>query len=77
MWFDGGHMAWMGVSWFLSLAVLVLLVWFIARVVSPGAGPGTGGVGQVESPETILKRRYANGEIDREDYQRRLEDIRR
>jgi len=30
-----------------------------------------------ESAEQILKRRYARGEIDREDYERRLDDIRR
>jgi hypothetical protein len=30
-----------------------------------------------ESAEQILKRRYARGEIDREDYERRLNDIRR
>lgn len=30
-----------------------------------------------ETPEEILKRRYARGEIEREDYQRRLEDLRR
>lgn len=75
MWFDGGHMAWMGVSWVVSLAVLVLLVWFMARVMMPGGGTRTGFT-PADSPETILKRRYAGGEIDREEYQRRLEDIR-
>jgi glyoxylase-like metal-dependent hydrolase (beta-lactamase superfamily II) len=30
-----------------------------------------------ETPEQILKRRYAKGEIEREEYQRRLEDLRR
>ena len=30
-----------------------------------------------ETPEQILKRRYARGEIEREEYQRRLEDLRR
>jgi uncharacterized membrane protein len=30
-----------------------------------------------ETPEQILKRRYAKGEIDSEEYQHRLADLRR
>jgi uncharacterized membrane protein len=30
-----------------------------------------------QTPEQILKWRYAKGEIEREDYQRCLEDLRR
>ena len=30
-----------------------------------------------DSPEQILKRRYAAGEIDKEEYDRRLSDLRR
>ena len=30
-----------------------------------------------EIPEQILKGRYARGDIDRDEYQRRLEDLRR
>ena len=30
-----------------------------------------------DTPEQILKRRYAKGEIERDEYQRRLEDLRR
>jgi uncharacterized membrane protein len=29
------------------------------------------------TPETILKRRYARGEVDREEYERRLTDLRK
>jgi putative membrane protein len=29
-----------------------------------------------ESPQEILKRRYARGEIDREEYERAMEDLR-
>jgi len=67
----GGMGWWMAVWWVFGIAVLVLIVWAIARAaggVSPRAE---------DSPEAILKRRYARGELDREEYQRRLEDLRR
>ena len=53
-----------------GVGVLVLMVWAVAR-----AAGGARGVD--DSPETILKRRYARGEIDREEYERRLSDMRR
>jgi putative membrane protein len=68
----GDHMGWMGVWWFVGLAVLLLLVWVVARAAGP---PGSGRTD--ESPETILKRRYARGDIDREEFDRRLTDLRK
>jgi uncharacterized membrane protein len=54
-----------------GLAILLLLVWFVARA---GAGPSA----RIEdTPEQILKRRYARGEINREDYEGRLADLRK
>jgi putative membrane protein len=68
----GEHMAWMALWWTGGVAVLVPLVWAIARAAgSPGTGPAE------ESPETILKRRYARGDIDREEFDRRLTDFRK
>jgi len=57
-------------SWsVVGLALVLVVVWALAR-----AGSGTDGA---ESPETVLKRRYARGEIDREEYERRLSDLRK
>ena len=68
----GDHMGMMAIWWLVGLAVLVVLVWAVVRAVgSPGIGRGE------ESPETILKRRYARGEVDREEYERRLTDLRK
>jgi putative membrane protein len=71
----GFHAGWMG--WWMGfwmvfwLGVLILLIWIVAR----SAG------GQAwrmdETPEQILKRRYARGEIEREEYERRLSDLRK
>ena len=33
--------------------------------------------GGEDSPEAILKRRYASGEVDREEYERKLTDLRK
>jgi uncharacterized membrane protein len=47
-------------------------MWAIARAAgTPGSGRGE------DSPETILKRRYARGEIDRDEYEHRLNDLRK
>lgn len=72
MWPYMGSMGWwMALWWVLGLAVLVLLVRLVVR-------DGVGSSGRTDdSPEQILKRRYARGEIEREEYQRRLEDLRR
>jgi uncharacterized membrane protein len=34
------------------------------------------GNGASESPQEILKRRYARGEIDKDEYEKRLQDLR-
>lgn len=66
----GWHMGWMMVWWWgLGLLLVALLVWF---VVSASRGPPAGR----ESPEEILKRRYAQGELDRDTYLRMLADLR-
>jgi putative membrane protein len=51
------------------LLIVILLVWVVVRFAS---GPST-----QDTPEQILKRRYARGEIEREEYERRLNDLRK
>ena len=69
-----GNMGWMGpwmaLWWIVGLAVLILLIWTVARA-------GGSSARAEDTPEGVLKRRYARGEIDREDYERRLEDLRK
>jgi len=57
--------------WVAGIIVLVLLVRLVAG--------STGGFSRPdeETPEQIVKRRYAKGEIDSEEYQHRLADLRR
>jgi putative membrane protein len=62
---------WMGLGMVFWLVIVLLLVWIVAR---PGGG---GSWRSDEMPEQILKRRYARGEIEREEYERRLADLRK
>lgn len=72
MWPYMGSMGWwMALSWLAGIVVLVLVVRLVA-----GTAIGVSPHGD-ETPEQILKRRYARGEIERDEYQRRLEDLRR
>jgi putative membrane protein len=70
MFWNGGHMVWMWVYWVIGFALFVLLVrWAVIS----SAGQSRRG----ESPERILKQRYARGEIERDEYLRQLAELRR
>ncbi|MGZ8562232.1 MAG: SHOCT domain-containing protein [Candidatus Limnocylindria bacterium] len=58
------------ISAIIPLILLGLLVWLVVRAVShrPGAG---------ESAEELLRRRFAAGEIDEEEFAKRSEVLRR
>jgi putative membrane protein len=72
MWpYMGSMGGWMALWWVAGIAILVLLV----RLVT-GSTRGFSRRDD-ETPEQILKRRYAKGEIDSEEYQHRLADLRR
>ncbi|WP_225094530.1 SHOCT domain-containing protein [Streptomyces sp. CoH27] len=73
MYWDGGW-AWMAFMPLLWIALICLAVWAVIRLThssSAGAsGRGHGWEGQQhrETPEEILDRRYASGEIDTDTY---------
>jgi putative membrane protein len=72
MWPDhAGHMGWMWLWWVVGLALLVAIVWAVMRAAMPTSA------GDRPSPEAILKGRYARGEIDQQEYERRLADLRK
>jgi uncharacterized membrane protein len=66
---SGWHMWWMAGSSVVGLVLVVLFVWAWAHA--------TAFQPSQESPETILKRRYAQGEINSEEYNRRLIELRK
>lgn len=71
-WDAGGGWWMMGLGMLIWVALIVLLVWIVARVA--GQRPSSGGA---ESAEELLRRRFASGEIDAEEYERRMEILRR
>ncbi len=69
-WNGGGHMGWMAIWWILGAALIAAIAWALAR---SALGPGSAS----DSPEAILKRRYAKDEIDQQTYDRMLGELRR
>ena len=67
---DGGWPM-MGIGMVVMVAVMVIVVWLIVRATSPR----TESRGS-ESAEELLRRRFAEGEIDAEEYQQRLQTLR-
>lgn len=64
-------MGWMGICWIVGAALIAVVVWALLRS-SRGPMDGSG-----ESPEQLLERRYAKGEIDHATYQRMLTNLER
>jgi len=71
-------------GWIIALLVLVVIVAVIVAIVYLVRGMGTSGAGAGstppqssprESPQDLLKRRYAAGEIDRAEYEQTLRDL--
>jgi putative membrane protein len=71
-------------GWIIALLVLVVVVAVIIAIVYLVRGMGSGGTGTAsapspasprESPQDVLKRRYAAGEIDRAEYEQKLRDL--
>lgn len=67
-WNGAEHVAWMGLWWILGAAIVATMV---RALVKSARDPGRAN----DSPESILKRRYASGEIDRQTYERVLGEL--
>ena len=69
-WNGAGIMGGMWLWWIVGIAIVAAVFWAMVRTSS--RTDGSGGA----SAEELLKRRYANGEIDKESYEKRLHDLR-
>ena len=74
MFWDRHHdiAAWwpMGIGLVIWVVIIGLVVWLVVRATSQRSGSG-------ESAEDLLRRRYTAGEINEEEYAKRLETLRR
>lgn len=64
---------WMG--WIFWIVILGLIIWGVVTVIKNASRSGGGGSGADESPLDILKKRYARGEISREEFERMKKDL--
>jgi len=69
-WSGAGHMAGMWLWWVVAIAIATGIVWAVLR--SSARSGGSAGA----SAEELLKRRYAQGDIDKDEYEKRLRDLR-
>lgn len=58
-------------TWFAVMVLLFLLIRYLALLIRAGQAAHH----PAETPLDILKKRYARGEIDREEFERRKQDI--
>lgn len=69
-WNGVGHMGGMWFWLLVAIAIVAAVVWTMARS-SPRSSGATG-----VAAEELLKRQYASGEIEKDDYEKRLQDLR-
>ncbi|GIK64350.1 MAG: hypothetical protein BroJett018_21440 [Chloroflexota bacterium] len=75
--YEGGHMFWgdglvMLVFW---LAVIMLIIWGLGGLFSRQSSPPSPYTPPTEDTAAILQRRYALGEISRDEYLAILKDL--
>ena len=63
-------MLWMMLGWILGIIVLLWLWLVIVSVIAQKPS-------ERESPEEILRRRYASGEIETNEYEQRIAELRK
>jgi len=68
------HTGWFGMGWMWIFWLFVIVggIALVATLARNSANRPT-----APGPEEVVKQRYARGEIDRQEYERKLEDLRR
>lgn len=61
----------MGLGWIIGLVILVAIVWLTSQALNKNNNPAT----PERSALDILKERYARGEIDKQEFDERKQDL--
>lgn len=81
MFWDRHHdvAAWwpMGIGLIVCLLIIGLLIWIAVRAMSPRSSSPSSPPQAGDMAEELLRRRFATGEIDEEEFTKRLEALRR
>jgi len=68
MWFGGGFM------WLFWIVLIVVIIWAI-KLATQGNSSNDAESSSADSALDVLKKRYANGEIDEQEYSRRKKQL--
>lgn len=69
---DGGVFFGGGFMWIFWILLIVVLLVVVKAMAGPDRGSNSG---QGDTPIEILKKRYAKGEIDEEEFERRRKEL--
>ncbi len=67
-----GHGWGMGWWWIIGLIIVVAIVWLVVKSMSTNSNPN---LPSGKSALDILKERYARGEIEKDEYERKKRDL--
>jgi putative membrane protein len=71
----GHYMGWggMGFGWIIWIIILAIIIWAVIRIANTSQNRRSNNSG--ETPLDILKKRYARGEISKEQYEQMKKDL--
>ncbi len=70
-----GGFGWMAIMPVLGIVVLGLIIWAVVAAVRGSSEPRSSDSSKADSALEVLKRRYARGEITKEEYQEKKKDL--
>ena len=70
-----GGFGWMGFGGVFMVAFWGLVIWAVVAVIQGSFQPGTWESRQQDSALEVLKRRYARGDINKEEYEEKKRDL--
>jgi putative membrane protein len=73
-----GNFGWnfgFGFGWLIVIVSFILIVLAIVRLVRMGSGPGRRTSLPEETPLDVLKKKYARGEITKEEFETKKKEI--